>query len=213
MNRSSLQFDRRALLAGLAAAAAFPARAGAASRVEIADAGLFAARMPTGAAVRSLRIGGLVRRPLLLDLGHVAERWALDERRYRLRGIEGWSMWVPWLGLPLSDLLRLAAPLAEARYVRFTAADGRREGLRLDEALHPLTLFALGAHGRRQRAPRIVVPWKYAFKSIGGPVAIDLVRHEPLTAHRSHGFYANVEGPGLGFNGYAGEVAGLYAEA
>jgi len=180
-----------------------------------------------------------------------------EERIYRLRCVEAWSMVLPWLGFPLASLLKAVEPTSEAKYVRFeTLYDpdqmpGQRspyyqwpyvEGLRLDEAMHDLTLLATGLYGKpalpQNGAPlRLVVPWKYGFKSIKSIVKIDLVAEQPTSlwmaaAPNEYGFYANVN-PAvdhprwsqaserrigetgrrktLPFNGYAEQVASLYA--
>ncbi|WP_207478412.1 protein-methionine-sulfoxide reductase catalytic subunit MsrP [Arenibaculum pallidiluteum] len=181
----------------------------------------------------------------------------LEERIYRLRCVEAWSMVIPWVGFPLAEILKRVEPTGSARYVAFqTLHDpqqmpGQRgpvlqwpyvEGLRLDEARHPLTILAVGMYGEvlpnQNGAPiRLVVPWKYGFKSIKSIVRITLTRDQPPTAwNRSqpneYGFYANVNPEvdhprwsqaterrvgdffrrkTLPFNGYADEVAGLYA--
>jgi len=181
----------------------------------------------------------------------------LEERIYRLRCVEGWSMVIPWVGLPLAEMLRRVEPTGSARYVAFqTLHDpeqmpGQRgwvldwpyvEGLRLDEAMHPLTIMAVGMYGEilpnQNGAPvRLVVPWKYGFKSIKSVVRMTLTRDQPPTAWNraqpnEYGFYANVNPEvdhprwsqaterrvgdffrrkTLPFNGYAEEVAGLYA--
>ncbi|MFN3592124.1 MAG: protein-methionine-sulfoxide reductase catalytic subunit MsrP, partial [Thermaurantiacus sp.] len=204
----------------------------------------------------TLAVGGLVAKPLRLDVDTLIARLPLEERIYRMRCVEGWSMVIPWLGVPLSAVLSQAEPLGSARFVRFTTlADGGqmpglgnrvidwpyREGLRLDEAMHPLTMLTVGLYGRRlpnqNGAPvRLVVPWKYGFKSAKSIVRIDLVERQPLTswvqsAPREYGFYSNVNPdvphprwsqarerrigeirrrPTLMFNGYGAEVAGLY---
>lgn len=184
--------------------------------------------------------------------------WALEERIYRLRCVEGWSMVIPWIGFELNRVLKQAEPLGSARYVAFqTLHDpenlpGQRrpvlewpytEGLRLDEAMHPLTILATGLYGEvlpnQNGAPlRLVVPWKYGFKSIKSIVRIRLTEVEPPTAWNQsqpdeYGFYANVN-PEVShprwsqrterrigefrrrrtelFNGYGDEVAGLYAD-
>lgn len=187
----------------------------------------------------------------------------LEERIYRLRCVEAWSMVIPWLGFPLSDLIRRLEPSSSARYVRFETLvrpeqmPGMRtafslidwpyvEGLRMDEAMHPLSLMAVGMYGRilpnQNGAPlRLVVPWKYGFKSIKSVVRISFVREQPATtwqtmAPHEYGFYANVN-PSVShprwsqarerrlpgslfspnvretrpFNGYADEVSSLYA--
>ncbi len=152
-------------------------------------------------------------------------RFDLEERIYRLRCVEAWSMVIPWIGFPLSTLLKQAEPKGDARYVAFqTLHDPEQmpgqknrwlgggirypyvEGLRLDEAMHPLTLLAVGVYGKtlppQNGAPiRLVVPWKYGFKSIKSIVSISLVREEPpttwnLSAPHEYGFYANVN-PGV----------------
>ena len=204
-------------------------------------------------------IDGEVEKPLTLDVDTLLRRFPPEDRIYRMRCVEGWSMVMPWQGFPLAALLRAVNPTSRARFVAFTALHdpeqmpGQRsgvlpwpyvEGLRLDEALHPLTLLATGLHGRplpRQNgAPlRLVVPWKYGFKSIKAVVRISLTREQPpttwsLAAPDEYGFYANVNPdvphprwsqaterrigePGLGrretlpFNGYAEQVAHLYS--
>ncbi|WP_222909252.1 protein-methionine-sulfoxide reductase catalytic subunit MsrP [Pseudomonas sp. DNDY-54] len=187
----------------------------------------------------------------------------LEERIYRLRCVEAWSMVIPWLGFPLAGLVRRLEPTANAKYVRFETLarpeemPGMRtgfslidwpyiEGLRLDEAMHPLSLMAVGMYGRvlpnQNGAPlRLVVPWKYGFKSIKSIVRISFVEEQPATtwqrmAPQEYGFYANVNPevshprwsqarerrlpgslfspnvrPTLPFNGYAEEVSSLYA--
>lgn len=184
---------------------------------------------------------------------------ALEERIYRLRCVEAWSMVIPWVGLPLGDLLKRFKPTSRARYVAFKTVERPSEmpgqgfpvlrwpyveGLRMDEAMHPLTLLAVGLYGEalpnQNGAPlRLVVPWKYGFKSIKSIVEIRFTEKQPptswnLSAPREYGFYANVNprvdhprwsqaeerriGAGLFtprqptqmFNGYAAQVAGLY---
>ena len=184
---------------------------------------------------------------------------ALEERIYRLRCVEAWSMVIPWIGFPLADLLQRFRPTSRARYVAFKTAlrpkemPGQRfpvldwpyvEGLRMDEAMHPLTILAVGLYGEllpnQNGAPlRLVVPWKYGFKSIKSIVEIRFTEKLPPTswnrsAPQEYGFYANVNPavdhprwsqakerrigaglfsprvPTLPFNGYAGQVAGLY---
>jgi len=183
----------------------------------------------------------------------------LEERIYRLRCVEAWSMVVPWVGFPLGDLLQRFKPTSKAKYVSFETVyrpsemPGQRrrtldwpyrEGLRMDEAMHPLAILATGIYGvelpNQNGAPlRLVVPWKYGFKSIKSIVRISFVEQEPFTtwsdsAPSEYGFYANVNPevdhprwsqarerkigggffadkvPTLMFNGYAEEVAGLY---
>lgn len=206
----------------------------------------------------TLNVGGLVNKPQTIAIEDVLTRYPAEERVYRLRCVEGWSMVIPWLGFPLHKLLADVEPLSSARYVRFeTLLDpeqmpGQRdpwyewpyvEGLRLDEAMHDLTLLSTGLYGKQllpqNGAPiRLVVPWKYGFKSIKSIVKIDLVAEQPTSlwmaaAPNEYGFYANVNPevahprwsqaterrigeferrPTLMFNGYAEEVAGLYAD-
>ncbi|MGZ9569157.1 protein-methionine-sulfoxide reductase catalytic subunit MsrP [Alcaligenes nematophilus] len=209
----------------------------------------------------TLQIDGLVNKPLTLDMDRILKLAPLEERIYRLRCVEAWSMVVPWVGYSLSALLKQASPQGSARFVRFeTAADpetmpGLRsrilawpyvEALRLDEAMHPLTLLATGLYGKslpvQNGAPvRLIVPWKYGFKSAKSLVRITLTDTMPESswmkvAPHEYGFYANVnpevphprwsqatervigsgffatKKPTLPFNGYAEDVAGLYAD-
>jgi methionine sulfoxide reductase catalytic subunit len=201
-------------------------------------------------------VGGLVRNPGVYDVGDLKRQFDPEERVYRLRCVETWSMVIPWLGFPLHKLLQAVEPLAEAQFVRFeTLYDpeqmpGQRtdwyewpyvEGLRLDEAMHDLTLLATGLYGKdlqpQNGAPiRLVVPWKYGFKSIKSIVKIDLVAEQPVSlwekaSPQEYGFYANVNPTvphprwsqaterRIGevrrrktemFNGYEAEVAHLY---
>jgi methionine sulfoxide reductase catalytic subunit len=201
-------------------------------------------------------VGGLVRNPKTYDIDDLRTGFDQEERIYRLRCVEAWSMVIPWNGFPLQKLLMAAEPLPEAKYVRFeTLLDPQRmpgqnspwyswpyvEGLRLDEAMHELTLLATGLYGRplppQNGAPlRLVVPWKYGFKSIKSIVKIDLVAEQPTSlwmaaAPSEYGFYANVNPevdhprwsqgserrigelkrrPSLMFNGYDKQVAALY---
>jgi len=205
----------------------------------------------------TVRVGGLVGRPLELDADDLTRKYPLEERVYRMRCVEAWSMVIPWIGFPLSALLRDAQPASDARYVAFTTLmdpermPGERapvldwpyvEGLRMDEAMHPLTLLAVGLYGRVLPNPngapiRLVVPWKYGFKGIKSIVKIELTREQPRTIWseawpEAYGFYANVNPavdhprwsqaterrigeldrrPTLPFNGYAEQVASLYA--
>jgi sulfoxide reductase catalytic subunit YedY len=205
----------------------------------------------------TLAVGGLVHRPKTYGVEDLLRRFGQEERIYRLRCVEGWSMVIPWLGFPLGKLLAEVEPQGSARYVRFeTLLDpeqmpGQRspwytwpyvEGLRLDEAYHPLTILSTGLYGAmllpQNGAPlRLVVPWKYGFKSIKSIVKLDLVAEQPTSlwmaaASHEYGFYANVNPdvphprwsqsterrigefsrrPTLPFNGYAEQVAGLYA--
>lgn len=168
-----------------------------------------------------LRVEGLVEKPITLDYDDLFKRFTLEERIYRLRCVEAWSMVIPWVGFQLSDLIAQAKPLSSAKYVAFeTLYDpkqmpGQRnrfmgggidypyvEGLRLDEAMHPLTLLSVGVYGKtlppQNGAPiRLVVPWKYGFKSIKSIVKIRLTDKQPPTtwnilAPHEYGFYANV---------------------
>lgn len=208
----------------------------------------------------SVRIDGLVERPGDYALEDILSRMTIEERIYRFRCVEAWSRVVPWNGFELADLLEVAGVRPAARYVAFetyldrSEMPGTRlpvldwpyvEGLRLDEAMHPLTIMATGIYGRdlppQNGAPlRLVVPWKYGFKSIKSVVRITLTESEPPTAWnkanpREYGFYSNVNPevdhprwsqaterrigagifasrePTLMFNGYAEEVADLYA--
>jgi sulfoxide reductase catalytic subunit YedY len=202
-------------------------------------------------------VGGLVNKPVTFGLEELL-KFPLEERVYRLRCVEGWSMVIPWVGFPLAKLLEKVEPTAQAKYVAFqTLYDPKRmpnqstgvldwpyvEGLRLDEAMHPLAILATGLYGEtlppQDGAPiRLVVPWKYGFKSIKSIVKITLVADEPPTtwniqAPNEYGFYSNVN-PNvphprwsqarerrigesaftsrdtLLFNGYAEQVAHLY---
>jgi sulfoxide reductase catalytic subunit YedY len=200
-------------------------------------------------------VGGLVNKPRVFDLDELL-KLPLEHRIYRLRCVEGWSMVIPWIGFPLSKLLEKVEPTSQARYVAFqTLLDPDRmpnqrtgvldwpyvEGLRLDEAMHPLTIMATGLYDEvlppQDGAPiRLVVPWKYGFKSIKSVVKITLVADEPPTtwniaAPNEYGFYSNVN-PNvphprwsqatelrigeysrrktLLFNGYGEQVANLY---
>jgi sulfoxide reductase catalytic subunit YedY len=203
-----------------------------------------------------VEVYGLVNKPATFTLEELLKKFPQEERIYRMRCVEAWSMVIPWQGFPLSALLKEVEPLSDARYVRFeTLYDPEQmpgqksrfypwpyqEGLRMDEAMHDLTILATGLYGQlmpnQNGAPvRLVVPWKYGFKSIKSIVRIELVEDEPETmwstiAPNEYGFYANVnpevdhprwsqaserrigEGgrrPTLMFNGYADQVAHLY---
>lgn len=201
-------------------------------------------------------IDGEVAKPGVYDVDDLIRLHVLQERVYRLRCVEAWSMVIPWVGIPLSEVIKRFEPTSRAKYLRFeTLLDpqqfpGQRrrvldwpyvEGLRIDEALHPLTLLAVGLYGEvlpnQNGAPiRLVVPWKYGFKSIKSIVKISLTEQQPLTSWaksgpNEYGFYANVN-PQVDhprwsqarerrigdlfkrdtamFNGYADEVARLY---
>jgi len=165
----------------------------------------------------TVEVEGLVKKPGRYDIDELLKLAAQEERIYRLRCVEGWSMVIPWVGYSLSELIRRAEPLGSAKYVEFvTLADpktmpyvGSRildwpytEGLRMDEAMHPLTLLAFGMYGEalpnQNGAPvRLVVPWKYGFKSAKSIVKIRFVEKEPGTAWNKaaaneYGFYSNV---------------------
>ncbi len=205
----------------------------------------------------SIVVDGLVGHPQTIDIEELVRPEVVEERIYRLRCVEAWSLVIPWVGLPLAKVLARAEPLGSARFVAFqTLLDSKQmpgqrlglldwpyvEGLRLDEAMHPLAILAVGLYGEllpnQNGAPvRLVVPWKYGFKSIKSIVRITLVEAMPptswnLQAPHEYGFYANVNPTvdhprwsqkrerrigeffrrdTLMFNGYADEVAPLYA--
>lgn len=205
----------------------------------------------------SVAIEGEVEKPGVYQLEDILRPHALEERIYRLRCVEAWSMVIPWVGFPLRDLIKRFRPTSRAKYVEFTTLHDPRqmpgqrrrvldwpyvEGLRMDEALHPLTILAVGLYGKvlpnQNGAPlRLVVPWKYGFKNIKSIVRIRFTERQPLTTWmkagpREYGFYANVnpevdhprwsqarerrigdffKRETLMFNGYAEEVAQLYA--
>ena len=177
------------------------------------------ARMAASLKTRpwTVRIDGEVRKPMTVDIDTLQGWFPLEDRVYRMRCVEGWSMVMPWLGFPLAALIRRMEPTSKAKYVQFTALldpkqfPGQRqpvlkwpyvEGLRLDEALHPLAFMAVGLDGRvlpgQNGAPlRLAVPWKYGFKSIKSVVRITLTEKQPqttwaLAAPQEYGFYANV---------------------
>jgi len=164
-----------------------------------------------------VEVGGLVHKPKTFDVDDLLGRFSQEERIYRMRCVEGWSMVIPWQGFRLADLLKEVEPMSKAKYVRFeTVYDpaqlpGQKsgwytwpyaEGLRTDEAMHDLTLLATGLYGKsllpQNGAPlRLAVPWKYGFKSIKSIVKIDLVEEMPVSlwmaaAPNEYGFYANV---------------------
>jgi methionine sulfoxide reductase catalytic subunit len=165
----------------------------------------------------TVAVDGLAHRPKVFDLDDLLKLHRPEERVYRMRCVEGWSMVIPWVGLPLRRLLEQVQPMASARYVAFESlADPRQmpnvhtnllhwpyaEGLRLDEAMHPLTLLAVGLYGQtllpQNGAPlRLVVPWKYGFKGAKSIVRIRLLEDRPATAWnrenpQEYGFYSNV---------------------
>ena len=209
----------------------------------------------------SVEINGLVDRPAVYHLEDILQKMAIEERIYRFRCVEAWSMVVPWYGFELADLLNMAGVQSQAKYVAFQTLyrpeemRGQNypvldwpyvEGLRLDEAMHPLTLMANGIYGKQipnqNGAPlRLVVPWKYGFKSIKSIVKITLTDTMPPTSWslanaREYGFYSNVNpqvdhprwsqaterriGGGLFakrqptsmFNGYQEDVAEMYKD-
>jgi sulfoxide reductase catalytic subunit YedY len=165
----------------------------------------------------TVSIEGLVKKPQKLDVAGVMKLSPLEERVYRMRCVEGWSMVIPWIGIPLNALIKAVEPTSKAKYVAFqTLQDPKQmpgervevlnwpytEGLRLDEAMNPLTILAVGLYGEtlpnQDGAPiRLVVPWKYGFKGIKSIVKISLVENEPptawnLAAPSEYGFYSNV---------------------
>ncbi len=165
----------------------------------------------------TVAVGGHCAKPGKLSLDDLLKGLTPQERIYRMRCVEGWSMVIPWLGVPLGDVLKRFEPTSKAKYVAFTSlADPRqmpgvradvldwpyREGLRIDEAMHPLTLLATGLYGKplpqQNGAPlRLVVPWKYGFKGIKSIVAITFVERMPKTAWNmsqpsEYGFFSNV---------------------
>ena len=205
----------------------------------------------------TVSVEGAVRRPKVYDVDRLCSPSVVEERVYRFRCVEAWSMVIPWMGFPLADLIGRVEPLSSAKYVEFvTLLDPKqfpgqrrdvldwpyKEALRMDEAVHPLTLLVTGVYGQllpnQNGAPvRLVVPWKYGFKGSKAIVKIRFTEHEPsttwsLAAPDEYGFYANVnpqvphprwsqarerrigevgKRATLPFNGYAGQVAGLYA--
>ncbi|KQV79523.1 sulfoxide reductase catalytic subunit YedY [Massilia sp. Root351] len=165
----------------------------------------------------TVSIEGEVKKPLTLDLDQLLKLAPLEERVYRLRCVEGWSMVIPWVGYSLSELIKKVEPTGNAKYVEFISLADKgqmpgvgsrvltwpyREGLRMDEAMHPLALLTLGMYGdvlpNQNGAPvRIVTPWKYGFKSAKSIVKIRFVKDQPRTAWNDaapseYGFYSNV---------------------
>ena len=210
----------------------------------------------------TVQVGGLVHKPKIFDIDELIRLFPLEERVYSLRCVEAWSMVIPWIGFPLASLLKRVEPTGQAKFVEFTTLlDPTQfpaqkpgffgyssldwpyvEGLRLDEALHPLALLTVGMYGQvlpnQNGAPmRVVVPWKYGFKSAKSLVRIRLVSDQPKTSWekagpQEYGFYSNVNPevdhprwtqktervigqlfrkPTVMFNGYADQVAKLYA--
>lgn len=204
----------------------------------------------------SVEVYGLVNNPKTYGIEELLSKFPPEERIYRLRCVEAWSMVIPWSGFPLASLLKEVEPTSDAKYVRFETVyrpeemPGQKspfypwpyqEGLRLDEAMHDLTILATGLYGMPMPNPngapiRLVVPWKYGFKSIKSVVKIELTAEQPSTlwsavGPNEYGFYSNVNPdrphprwsqaterrigelgrrPTLMFNGYAEEVASLY---
>ena len=205
----------------------------------------------------TIKVDGAVGKPGQFDVDEFIKPHALEERIYRLRCVEAWSMVIPWVGIPLGDVIKRFEPTSKAKYVEFTTLfnpsqmPGQRyeilpwpyvEGLRLDEAMHPLAILAVGLYGEtlpnQDGAPiRLVVPWKYGFKSIKSIVRIRFVEKQPVNTWQvmtpsEYGFYSNVNHEvdhprwtqaterrigefrrrkTLMFNGYADQVASLYA--
>ena len=206
----------------------------------------------------TVAVGGLVNKPKTYGIEDLLKKFTQQERIYRLRCVEAWSMVIPWMGFPIAELLKEVEPTSQAKYVRFeTLYDPEQlpgqdsawytwpyvEGLRLDEAMNDLAILGTGLYGKplppQDGAPiRLVVPWKYGFKSIKSIVKIDLVEEQPTSlwmaaAPNEYGFYANVNPavdhprwsqaserrigefgrrPTLPFNGYEKEVASLYKD-
>ena len=204
----------------------------------------------------TVAVEGEVGKPKVYDIDALLKLAPLEERVYRMRCVEGWSMVIPWVGFPLHEIIRRAAPTGNAKYVEFVTLDDPRqipgqrsrvldwpyvEGLRMDEAMNPLTLMAVGLYGEvlpnQNGAPiRLVVPWKYGFKSAKSIVKIRFVEKQPLTAWMraapsEYGFYSNVnpqvdhprwsqakerrigeffKRDTLMFNGYGDQVAQMY---
>ncbi|BBO99349.1 protein-methionine-sulfoxide reductase catalytic subunit MsrP [Sulfuriferula nivalis] len=204
----------------------------------------------------TVSIEGEVKHPKVWDIDALIKAFPLEDRTYRLRCVEGWSMVIPWVGFPLASLIKQVEPTGNAKYVEFTTLHdpaqmaGQRigvldwpytEGLRLDEAMHPLTLMAVGLYGQtlpnQNGAPiRLVVPWKYGFKSAKAIVRIRFTDKQPQTAWgraapSEYGFYSNVnpavdhprwsqakerrigeffKRDTLAFNGYGDQVAQMY---
>ncbi len=204
----------------------------------------------------TVTVEGAIKRPKTYDIEELLKFAPLEERIYRMRCVEGWSMVIPWVGFPLAELIKRVEPLGSAKYIEFTTLmdpkqmPGQRsrvlawpyvEGLRLDEAMHPLTILAVGLYGEvlpnQNGAPiRLVVPWKYGFKSIKSIVRLRFVEEQPVSAWtraapNEYQFYSNVnpdvdhprwsqdrerrigefsKRKTLLFNGYAEQVASLY---
>ena len=204
----------------------------------------------------SISLEGLINNPQVLDLEKILNKVTIEDRVYRLRCVEAWSMVVPWQGFPLSEIIKIADPLSSAKFIQFVTVflpeempgQKRRllpwpyvEGLRMDEAMHPLTILSTGLYGHdllnQSGAPiRLVVPWKYGFKSIKSVTTIKFVDKQPdatwsMLAPSEYGFYSNVNNnvdhprwsqgterrigefkrrKTLMFNGYEEEVSYMY---
>ena len=204
----------------------------------------------------TVEVDGLVEKKITFDLDKIMKMAPLEERIYRLRCVEAWSMVIPWIGYPLSALIKQCAPTAKAKFVAFESYYQAKqmplgnlagiplpyvEGLRMDEAMHPLAILAVGLYGEvlpnQNGAPvRLVVPWKYGFKSIKSIARIRFVEKQPLNTWQiripdEYGFYSNVnpnvphprwtqaqerrigeffKKPTVMFNGYGDQVAALY---
>ncbi|WP_353570000.1 protein-methionine-sulfoxide reductase catalytic subunit MsrP [Candidatus Albibeggiatoa sp. nov. BB20] len=207
----------------------------------------------------TIEIEGEVEKPFTLDIEDILQAFPLQEYIYRMRCVEGWSMVIPWIGFPLADLIKRCKPTSNAKYVHFVSLHDPQqmigqtkdvldwpyeEGLRIDEAVHPLTILSVGLYGNnllnQNGAPiRLVVPWKYGFKSIKSVVKLRFTEKQPIStwtksAADEYGFYANVnpevshprwsqskerrigkdyfKRKTLMFNGYAEQVASLYSD-
>jgi methionine sulfoxide reductase catalytic subunit len=205
----------------------------------------------------TVKVDGLVKKPADYQFEDLVKPYKLEDRVYRFRCVEAWSMVIPWQGIPLAEMIKTFEPLPSAKYVQFTTIyapnemPGQKlailpwpyvEGLRMDEAMHPLTLMVTGLYGKtlpnQNGAPlRLIVPWKYGFKGIKAITRISFVEKQPrntwqISASNEYGFYANVNPEvdhprwtqaserrigqfrrmkTLMFNGYADQVASLYA--
>ena len=206
----------------------------------------------------NVKVEGLVKKPQTIDIDKIVSYRPIEERVYRFRCVEAWSMVIPWDGYPLAEFIKAMEPLPSAKYIQFISREDNSmelpsgiefpysEGLRMDEAMNPLTLLTFGSYGEslanQQGAPiRVIVPWKYGFKSAKSIVNIKFLDKQPRTtwnnmAPDEYGFYSNVNPsvdhprwsqaherllntnsflpkivPTLPFNGYANEVAGMYA--
>jgi sulfoxide reductase catalytic subunit YedY len=281
----SLYLNRRSFVAGLVAAGLLPSQAAKAERFPALSQSSFSSmEKPTplrdvtsynnfielasnksDPAKRAellitrpwtVKISGEATKPQIFDIEDILKIFSLEDRIYRHRCVEGWSMVIPWVGFSLAELLKRVEPTSRAKHVKFTTIhDPKRlpgqqrrliewpyvEGLRIDEAMHPLTILAVGLYGEtmpnQNGAPiRLVVPWKYGFKSIKSIVEITLVERQPNTSWNDlqpdeYGYYANVNPKvdhprwsqkterrigdffrreTLMFNGYEDEVASLY---